>query len=566
MEMVAQLRGSQVGAENGQETVVDLSNASREATSSTSNFASITPKFILPNSSTPVSDAFKTQMERLQAGLSCTPTRHLLNGSLIDGEPPMKRRRGRRKNVEGLDLLFMSNKRSSLSAEDTDVTKAYEEDIDTPPARNIPSPGQLEPDTRIPVINLEDGTRLVGEDAPKNKDLVDWLKLHPTYTVDMPSYVPKSSDMMFSPFQKPKQKRHRCRNPNKLDINTLTGDERVPVVNKRNGKKMGGAMAPPMRDLPRWLEENPEFAVAPDWTDIVKQSGFVPESMFDRLLTGPVVREEGASRRGRRPKSEIAKAAAAAAAAAAASTSGINPLLMNSLFAGMDLASLQNLQNLQSLQLAGLMGFPSGLTAAAAAGGDSKNPTAMLPLMLPGMAGLPNMFGLGGLLNNPLAASSGNSASSQGENEDGTSKSDEKKAETDEEGKDSDKTTDTVNATDSGAAATTTAGLAANTLAFSPFLLSTMAPGLFYPSMFLPPGLGGLTLPGFPSLAGLQSAVSASEDKATDKGEAESREASDVDEALDRTADSSVLEDDTAHGEEMDSPIAGDENDKDNDE
>lgn len=288
--------------------------------------------------------------------------------------------------------------------------------------------------------------------------------------------------------------------------------------------------------------------------------------MFDRLLTGPVVREEGASRRGRRPKSEIAKAAAAAAAAAAASTSGINPLLMNSLFAGMDLASLQNLQNLQSLQLAGLMGFPSGLTAAAAAGGDSKNPTAMLPLMLPGMAGLPNMFGLGGLLNNPLAASSGNSASSQGENEDGTSKSDEKKAETDEEGKDSDKTTDTVNATDSGAAATTTAGLAANTLAFSPFLLSTMAPGLFYPSMFLPPGLGGLTLPGFPSLAGLQSAVNASEDKATDKGEAESREASDVDEALDRTADSSVLEDDTAHGEEMDSPIAGDENDKDNDE
>ena len=39
--------------------------------------------------------------------------------------------------------------------------------------------------------------------------------------------------------------------------------------------------------------------------------------MFDRLLTGPVVREEGVRRRGRRPKSEIAKAAAAAQAAAA---------------------------------------------------------------------------------------------------------------------------------------------------------------------------------------------------------------------------------------------------------
>ncbi|OXB66726.1 hypothetical protein ASZ78_005701 [Callipepla squamata] len=467
------------------------------------------------------------------------------------------------------------------SYEDAEVTKAFEEDMEALPARNIPSPGQLDPDTRIPVINLEDGTRLVGEDAPKNKDLVEWLKLHPTYTVDMPSYVPKSADVLFSSFQKPKQKRHRCRNPNKLDINTLTGEERVPVVNKRNGKKMGGAMAPPMKDLPRWLEENPEFAVAPDWTDIVKQSGFVPESMFDRLLTGPVVREEGASRRGRRPKSEIAKAAAAAAAVA--STSGINPLLMNSLFAGMDLTSLQNLQNLQSLQLAGLMGFPPGLATAAAAGGDAKNPAAMLPLMLPGMAGLPNMFGLSGLLNNPITATTGNAttASGQGETEDGASKAEEKKNENEEENKDSEKSTDTVSATDSAngsvsaatavttAAATTTTttntGLPTNPLAFNPFLLSTMAPGLFYPSMFLPPGLGGLTLPGFPALAGLQNAVGSNEEKATDKTEGtafkdeENLEGSDAEESLDKTADSSVLEDEIAQGEELDSLDGGDE-------
>ena len=116
MEMVAQLRENQVVSENGQEKVVDLSKASREAASSTSSFSSLTSKFILPNVSAPMSDAFKTQMELLQAGLSRTPARHLLNGSLADGEPPMKRRRGRRKNVEGLDLLFMSHKRTSLSA------------------------------------------------------------------------------------------------------------------------------------------------------------------------------------------------------------------------------------------------------------------------------------------------------------------------------------------------------------------------------------------------------------------------------------------------------------------
>ncbi|XP_069477199.1 chromodomain-helicase-DNA-binding protein 7 isoform X2 [Ambystoma mexicanum] len=564
MEMVAQLRESQVVAENGQDQDQDISKDPREATSSTSNFATVTPKYILPNVSTPVSDAFKTQMELLQAGLSArTPTRHLLNGCFIDGEPPVKRRRGRRKNVEGLDLLFMSNKRTSLPLEDAEMTKAYEDDVQTTPTRNIPSPGQLDPDAHIPVINLQDGTRLLGEDAPQNKDLVEWLKLHPTYTVDMPSYVPKTTDGLYSPFQKPKQKRHRCRNPNKLDINTLTGEERVPVVNKRNGKKMGGAMAPPMKDLPRWLDENPEFAVAPDWSEIVKQSGFVPESMFDRLLTGPVVREEGSSRRGRRPKSDIAKAAAAVA-----STSGINPLLMNSLFAGMDLASLQNLQNLQSLQLAGLMGFPSGL-ATAAAGGDSKNPTAMLPLMLPGMAGLPSMFGLSGLLNSSLSAAAGNttSASSRAEIEDGTSKSRDKLNTNEDGNRDSEKSTDSVLATDSASAATATTGLSTNPLAFNPFLLSTMAPGLFYPSMFLPPGLGGLTLPGFSALAGLHNAVSCLEEKPVDKvedtsfKEEQNLEGSDAEGSLEKTADSSLLEDEMAQGDDLDSLDEHDEMD-----
>lgn len=58
-------------------------------------------------------------------------------------------------------------------------------------------------------------------------------------------FLQKNADVLFSSFQKPKQKRHRCRNPNKLDINTLTGEERVPVVNKRNGKKVnaGGVVS-----------------------------------------------------------------------------------------------------------------------------------------------------------------------------------------------------------------------------------------------------------------------------------------------------------------------------------
>uniref|UniRef100_A0A8D1MKH2 Chromodomain helicase DNA binding protein 7 n=2 Tax=Sus scrofa TaxID=9823 RepID=A0A8D1MKH2_PIG len=440
-------------------------------------------------------------------------------------------------------------------------------------------PGQQPSFQQLPTCPpLQPHPGLHHQPSPPHPHHQPWAQLHPS-PQNTPQKVPVPQHSPSEPFlekpvpdmtQKPKQKRHRCRNPNKLDINTLTGEERVPVVNKRNGKKMGGAMAPPMKDLPRWLEENPEFAVAPDWTDIVKQSGFVPESMFDRLLTGPVVRGEGASRRGRRPKSEIARAAAAAAAVA--STSGINPLLVNSLFAGMDLTSLQNLQNLQSLQLAGLMGFPPGLaTAAAAAGGDTKNPAAVLPLMLPGVAGLPSVFGLGGLLNTPLSAAAGTSApaAGPGEADDGTSKADEKGAEHEDENKDSEKSTDAAPAPDSAngsvGAAPGPAGLPSSPLAFNPFLLSTMAPGLFYPSMFLPPGLGGLTLPGFPALAGLQNAVGSGEEKAPDKAEGgafqeeENAEGSDAEESLDKTAESSVLEDEMAQGEELDSLDGGDE-------
>lgn len=111
MEMVAQLRESH--AAEGHEHAVDLSKALQEATSSTSDLSS---KFLLANASNPPVDAFKTQMELLQAGLSGTPTRHLMNGSFLEGDLPMKRRRGRRKNVEGLDLLFMGNKRAALNA------------------------------------------------------------------------------------------------------------------------------------------------------------------------------------------------------------------------------------------------------------------------------------------------------------------------------------------------------------------------------------------------------------------------------------------------------------------
>uniref|UniRef100_H3CAC9 Chromodomain helicase DNA binding protein 7 n=1 Tax=Tetraodon nigroviridis TaxID=99883 RepID=H3CAC9_TETNG len=151
---------------------------------------------------------------------------HRGNGALDTDLPTMRRRRGRRKNVEGLELLFMANKRAGAAASHASLA--------------------------VPEQSRSSGAVEEEEPAVSSKELGDWLRQHPSYTVDMAA---------FTPFSKPKQKRHRCRNPNKIDINTLTGEERVPVVNRRNGRK-----------------------------------GFLPEAMFDRLLTGPVVREEGVRR------------------------------------------------------------------------------------------------------------------------------------------------------------------------------------------------------------------------------------------------------------------------------
>uniref|UniRef100_A0A8C7VCF7 Chromodomain helicase DNA binding protein 7 n=1 Tax=Oncorhynchus mykiss TaxID=8022 RepID=A0A8C7VCF7_ONCMY len=565
MDMVAQLRESH--AAESQSQAMDLTKAQSlelgiNTTFRNENYASLfTTAFMVSPA------ALKAQMELLQAA---TPSRHRANCSLAEADLPTRRRRGRRKNVEGLELLFMRGATLiSLS-----LTKASVEGLQMPPRshhHNIPSTS-----ARVPSVSaMED--REAG--TPSNKDLSDWLRQHPTYTMDMPTaYTPKSEEtLLSSQFPKPKQKRHRCRNPNKIDINTLTGEERVPVVNRRNGRKMGGAMAPPMKDLPRWLLENSDFAVAPDWTDIVKQSGFLPEAMFDRLLTGPLVREEGVRRRGRRPKSEIAKATAAA------SSGGLNPLLINSLFGGMDLTSLQGLQSLQSLQLQ-LMGFPG------MGGADAKHASAMLPLMLPGMAGmgvLPNMFGLGGLFASNLAAASPAAASNGTNNEDdsdetskrdareGGEEQDEEKDDTGEE-EESSKAIGEAAALNVAAAATASSGMSANSMAFNPFLLSTMAPGLFSPYMFLPPGLGGLTLPGFPptALTDLQSAMAgamgvASGAQGQEKepnqvaldcpaaaiADPETADDSDSAESLEKTAESSALEDETsALAGEADSP------------
>ncbi|XP_017548689.1 chromodomain-helicase-DNA-binding protein 9 isoform X2 [Pygocentrus nattereri] len=394
-----------------------------------------------------------------------------LNG-VVDGQPAVKRRRGRRKNVEGMDLLFMNKNRPPVMPDPVPPGWSGAVPAGMSPGSGFPQgTGPLDTESRVPVINLKNGTRLAGDDAPKRKDLDQWLKEHPGFVADVGAFIPTMNKTQFQD-GRPKQKRHRCRNPNKIDVNSLTGEERVQIINRRNARKIGGAFAPPLKDLCRFLQENPEYGVPPEWADVVKQSGYLPESMFDRILTGPIVPEE-VSRRGRRPKNALAKAAATANAGANAATLGLNPLLANGLLTGLDLTSLQALQSIQSLQLtAGLIGLQP----------DAANMAAMLPMMLSGMAGLPNLLGMSGLLGkqdaSAMATSSEDTGKNSGELTAQTSSVDSKV-----------ERTESQSSTASSSTATNSTQLSASAsghpLALNPLLLSSM----LYPGMLLNPGL-----------------------------------------------------------------------------
>lgn len=98
MEMVAQLRESH--ATEGQTRAMDLTKTLHglAPSSSTSSSSSLFPGSVA------------SPMELLQAAGASRA-----NGAMLESEIPTRRRRGRRKNVEGLELLFMGNKSSQLN-------------------------------------------------------------------------------------------------------------------------------------------------------------------------------------------------------------------------------------------------------------------------------------------------------------------------------------------------------------------------------------------------------------------------------------------------------------------
>uniref|UniRef100_A0A8C7NP26 Chromodomain helicase DNA binding protein 6 n=1 Tax=Oncorhynchus mykiss TaxID=8022 RepID=A0A8C7NP26_ONCMY len=361
----------------------------------------------------------------LQAGLIHPVTGQIVNGNLRCDDAIMRRRRGRRRNMETVDIGFVKSR--GMHVQEKQVLNIIWSSVLFLPNLGFQSPG---------------------------------------------------SAILHSFVERPKQRRHRCKDPTKLDVNSLTGEERVPVVHRSTGRRLGGAMAPAIKELSRWLDANTEYCVAPDWADVVKHSGFLPEGKFTRILTEPVCRDQGPRRRGRRPRSEMPKPLL--------SESPMGPLCMNGgLIGSMDLVSLQNLRNVQGIPLTGLMGFPHGF--AVSAGEDAKNGLSMLPMMLHGVHGTPHMFSVQGLMGLPPTCSASTSSSTAAGS--GIQSGTERKREEKQQG--------VMGSHSIAAITTTTATSSGSHQAFNPFLIPGMSHGLLYPHMFLPHG-GVMALPGMP--------------------------------------------------------------------
>uniref|UniRef100_H3ART7 Chromodomain helicase DNA binding protein 6 n=1 Tax=Latimeria chalumnae TaxID=7897 RepID=H3ART7_LATCH len=371
----------------------------------------------------------------LQAGLIHPVTGQIVNGNLRREDSAVRRRRGRRRNIEGIESLFIKNQTLQDQVQSgTEVPKQ-------PLQSSVQADRQS---SATPVQFPENASSLQLEKEVANRSLLDWLRQHPDFTMNAPPFSSSFSD-------RPKQRRQRCKDPSKLDINTLTGEERVPVVHRGTGRR-----------------------------------GFLPENKFNCILTEPVPRDTGPRRRGRRPRSEMVKAAGLVAD----HSSTMAPLFMNGLIAGMDLVGLQNIRNMQNITLTGLVGFPASFTAVSTSE-EVKN--SLLPMMLPGMSTVPHVFGVGGLLNPSLSTTTTctSTASSTLTSTTKSSPLNPPKAQENLSSNDINKDDSVKDKQGPGSFSEPSepAVTTSSPVAFNPFLIPGVSPGLLYPSMFLSPDI-----------------------------------------------------------------------------
>uniref|UniRef100_A0A8C0W7U2 DNA helicase n=1 Tax=Castor canadensis TaxID=51338 RepID=A0A8C0W7U2_CASCN len=222
------------------ESAIDLSCSSEGSPGATSPFpvSANTPKIGAISS---LQGALGMDLSGiLQAGLIHPVTGQIVNGSLRRDDAATRRRRGRRKHIEGgMDLIFL--KEQTLQAGIlVDTHFSFIQEVHEDPGQvnlSTTHPEGLGPATSTPEPAA--ATNSQAEKAVPSKSLLDWLRQQADYSLDIPSFGAVSS---FS--DKPKQRRPRCKEPGKLDVSSLSGEERVPAVPKEPGLRVGRGPGP----------------------------------------------------------------------------------------------------------------------------------------------------------------------------------------------------------------------------------------------------------------------------------------------------------------------------------
>uniref|UniRef100_A0A8C9TCA0 Chromodomain helicase DNA binding protein 8 n=1 Tax=Scleropages formosus TaxID=113540 RepID=A0A8C9TCA0_SCLFO len=142
-----------------------------------------------------------------------------------------------------------------------------------------------EQDSPVPVVHVVTGTVLTGESAPRRKNLAHWLKENPDDAILVRCALsPSTLSMQLLENSRMQRKKRRKKKSDKVkEALVFTGSEKVKIIDMKTGKKLGGAIA--LLDLKEYLEDHPSYAVSPEWAEAVRSSGFLPESMFHRLLS-----------------------------------------------------------------------------------------------------------------------------------------------------------------------------------------------------------------------------------------------------------------------------------------
>ncbi|XP_064639881.1 chromodomain-helicase-DNA-binding protein 7-like isoform X2 [Lineus longissimus] len=191
-----------------------------------------------------------------------------------------QKKRGRKRKVER-----MPDDHSAMAAAEQVALAMAQATGKKPTMHRAYKLTSLAPEARVPVVNIEDGSRLSGEEAPSRLELEEWLDNHPGYMVDLPDDQIEPAVQFDQQFFIDKRKKRRPRlDPAKLDLDNLTGEENVSVVNKVTGKRITGAKAPPLKHLAEWLTQNANFFVDPKWAHLVKEKGNLPEALHSRIL------------------------------------------------------------------------------------------------------------------------------------------------------------------------------------------------------------------------------------------------------------------------------------------